>query len=297
MQKQLLLFSICLVSFFACTHKKIRQIVHAEHAAADTIKEDLDTALVSLKSFSGVPLNEALCQLWKMDDAGQKHWNELFWDSSSNKRKYPELALYKDFSVTENARCHVRFGKWKVDKKNRILLLSFTDGTHKSYYVEKIVLQKMVVLQNIGDDDVTISFSSDGLARRRFSDDPFYPSNNQWRIKPSSPETDEQIVNRMKQCVHFYSLFFLDNNQRQETDISFIGLPNCFQWYNGGIGLVDKLDLDKKWIDCFYSEKQALRGYDMLKTLIEKHSLKWPDNPTSWIRETHEILDQIYYKL
>ena len=297
MRKLPLVCSVCLISLLACRQKKIRHTAHASGIHADTVKEDLDTALVSLKSLSAVPLNEAICQLWKMEDAGQKHWNELMWDSANNKRKYPELALYKDFSVTENARCNVRFGKWKIDKKRRQLLLSFADGTHTSYFVEKILLQKMVVLQKIGDDDVTISFSSDGLAREQFSDDPFYPSNNQWRIKPKSSETDKQILERIKGCVHFYSLFFLDNNQRQETDISFIGLPNCFQWYNGGIGLIDRLDLDKKWMDCFYSEKEALRGYEMLKRLIEKHELNWPENPTSWIKQTHEILDQIHDKL
>jgi hypothetical protein len=297
MKKSLLLLVICLTALYGCNHKRTNSIRHASLISADTIKEDMDTALVSLKSFSALPLNEAICQLWKMDDAGQKHWNELLWDSLTNKRKFPELALYNDFSVTENARCTVKFGKWKIDKKHRLLLLSFTDGTNKSYFIEKILLQKMVVTQEIGDDEVTISFSSDGLARKQFSDDPFYPANNQWRIRPSAPETDEQILNRMKQCVHFYSLFFQDNHQRQETDISFIGLPNCFQWYNGGIGLIDKPDLDEKWIDCFYSEKDAFKGYEMLKQLIERHELKWPENPTSWIEETHEILDQIHDKL
>lgn len=297
MKKLLLLSFICLPALFGCNHKKIRRINHAAHIAADTVKKDLDTALISLKSLSAVPLHDALCQLWKMDDAGQKHWNDLFWDSLTDKRKYPELALYSDSSVTENARCKVKFGKWDIDKKRRQLILNFTDGTHKSYYIQKIFLQKMVVIQQIDGDDVTISFSSDGLARKRISEDPFYPANNQWRIRPPAPETNEQILNRMKQFVHFYSLFFQDNNQRQEKDISFIGLPNCFRWYNGGIGLIDKLDLDKKWVDCFYSEKEAYRGYEMLKRLIERHELKWPENPTSWIKETHEILDQIHDKL
>jgi hypothetical protein len=288
---------VCLFSLFGCKQKKISHIAPGSNIHADTIKKDLDTSLISLKSLPGVPLNDAICQLWKMDDAGQKHWNELFWDSIDNKRKFPELALYKDFSATENARCTVRFGKWKIDKNRRLLLLSFIDGTHTFYFIEKISLQKMTVVQKMGDDEVTISFSSDGLSRKQFIDDPFYPSNNQWRIKPKFPETEQKILERMKQCVHFYSLFFQDNHQRQETDISFSGLPNCFEWYNGGIGLVDKLDLDKKWLNCFYSEKEAFKGYEMLKMLIERQELNWPKNPTGWINQTHEILNQIHDKL
>jgi len=297
MYKLLLIYCVCLTALPACSHKKIKHVIHSKTVSTDTVKEELDTSLISLKSFAALPLNEAFCQLWKMDDADQKHWNKLLWDSVSDKRKYPELALFGDFSVTENARCQVRFGKWKVDKKRRELLLNFTDGTHKTYFIKKILLQKMVVSQTMGDEDADITFVSDGLAQKQLTDDPFYPFNNLWRIKPKKSETDQQILNRVKQCVHFYSLFFQDNHQRQETDISFTGLPNCFEWYNGGIGLPLELDLDKKWIDCFYSEKEALRGYHMLKVLIEAHKLKWPENPTSWIKQTHEILDQIHDKL
>ena len=140
-------------------------------------------------------------------------------------------------------------------------------------------------------------FSSDGIVHKRPEEDPFHPSNNRWRIKPSSSETDKQILDRVKQCIHFYALFFQDNHQRQETDISFIGLPNCFVWYNGGIGLPMEVELDNKWIDCFYSKKEALKGYQMLKTLIEKHVLVWPEHPTSWIKETAEMLDQMHDKM
>jgi hypothetical protein len=281
----------------ACKHRKIRRIIHSSNISADTSMQDLDSSLISLKSFTAVPINEAICQLWKMDDVDQKHWNEFLWDSLSDKRKYPELALYKDFNVTENARCDMRFGKWKIDKKRRELLLNFTDGTHKTYFVEKILLQKIIATEKTGDDEARINFLSDGITHKQLADDPFYFSNNLWRIKPKYPETDEQIIGRLKQCVHFYSLFFLDNHQRDAKEISFTGLPNCFVWYNGGIGLPLELDLDKKWIDCFYSEKQALRGYGILKTLIEKHELKWPKHPTSWIKQTHEVLDQIHDKL
>ena len=296
MNKLLLLSFICLPGFFACQYKKTKHYSYKK--IADTYNNyDLDTSLISLKSFSAKPLNEALSQLWKMDDVTQKYWNKLFWDSVANKRKYPELALYKDFSATENARCKIRMGKWEVDKKHRELLLSFDDGTHKTYFVQKILLQKMVVSQRVGEDDVVLDFSSDGIVHGQIADDPFYPANNLWRIKPKSPETHEQIVRRVKQCVHFYSLFFQDNHQRGATDISFIGLPNCFEWYNGGIGLPNKSDLDKNWIDCFYSEQDAMKGYQLLETIIENHDLKWPEHPTSWIKQTHEVLDQIDDKL
>ncbi|MBS1666585.1 MAG: hypothetical protein JST58_04335 [Bacteroidetes bacterium] len=264
----------------------------------DTATQVLDTALIDLKSASSLALENVLGQFWKMEDADQKHWNQLLWDSISDKKKFPELALYRDFSLTENARDHIRFGKWAVNKKNRKLLLKFTDGTTEIYTIQKIAYQNLVVSKKDADgNEMTLYFSSDGLVHKRPEEDPFYPSNNRWRIKPSRSETDQQILDRLKQCAHFYALFFSDNHQRQETDISFIGLPNCFVWYNGGIGLPLEGGLDNKWIDCFYSKKEALKAYQMLKTLIEKHVLVWPEHPTSWIKETADMLDQVHDKI
>ncbi|HVM89310.1 MAG TPA: hypothetical protein VMT76_14065 [Puia sp.] len=300
MKEFLLCYGIIFLALVSCKTKKATHSDKAKTSGITTVMDSIrvDTsAILSLKSLSAAPLHEALSQLWKMDDADQKYWNYLMWDSAEDKRKYPELALYKDFNVTENARCRIRMGKWKVDQKRRELLISFSDGTQEKYVIEKLSLQKMVVSKKIEGTDVEITFIADGLLQKNVENDPFYPDNNLWRIKPTHSETDEQILTRLKQCVHFYSLFFADNHQRAATEISFSGLPNCFEWYNGGIGVPQEPDLDKRWIDCFYSDKEALRGYHLLRTLIEKHVLVWPQHPASWIEETHEILDQVYDKL
>jgi hypothetical protein len=295
---KLFLILLCLVVLYACNNTKTRHRSDnkKEEPSSDSIQLDT-SAIISLKTLRAAPLHEAISQLWKMDDADQKYWNYLMWDSSIDKRKYPELALFKDFNATENARCNIKMGRWKIDKEKRILLLNFPDGTHEEYFVKKILLQKIVLTKKINNEDVDIVFISDGLAQKQLSQDPFYPSNNLWRIKPKQSENDEQILDRVKQCAHFYSLFFADNHQRAATEISFTGLPTCFKWYNGAIGVPEELDLDKKWMDCFYSEKEAIRGYHLLRRLIEKHVLVWPQNPNSWIQETHEMLDQIHDKL
>jgi hypothetical protein len=107
---------------------------------------------------------------------------------------------------------------------------------------------------------------------------------NKALIKPHSPETAEQIRERIKNYVHFFALFFLDNHLRQETDISFIGLPSCFIWYNGGIGMEKMGDIQQTWKDCFYSEAQAMEGYRSLENILQSQVLKWPEHPTSWIK-------------
>ncbi|HTQ27402.1 MAG TPA: hypothetical protein VMI35_04705, partial [Puia sp.] len=126
---------------------------------------------------------------------------------------------------------------------------------------------------------------------------PFYPANNNWRIKPSRPESGEQIRSRIKNCVHFYALFFKDNAQRQEKDISFIGLPGCFTWYNGGIALTAFIEIGHDWKDCFYSDDQAMTGYNMLNDLMQQTTFKWPPHTENWVKQTESVLEQMYAKL
>jgi hypothetical protein len=61
--------------------------------------------------------------------------------------------------------------------------------------------------------------------------------------------------------------------------------------------MLEKDDLDKKWINCFYSDTQALKGYEMVASLLGRHKLKWPEHPTSWVKEIAEVLDQLCDKL
>jgi hypothetical protein len=304
MNKLLLQALFCFWCFSACRQGGSRQSVRVQESSKEDGKgssqkegiTDLDTSMVSLKTFKAVALTDVISQVWKFEDADKSHWNELFWDSVTDKRQYPELAFFPDHFVTANARCRLQMGQWRLNKDTRELGLQFK-GSSQTYIIREIAVKQMELAWNKTDGPVSIKLSAQAIVHKRPLDDPFYPANNQWRIKPAAPETREQLRLRVKNCVHFYSLFFLDNHFRQETDISFIGLPSCFVWYNGGIGMQAKPELDKKWIDCFYSSNQAYTGYELVESILGQHVLKWPEHPTSWVKQTGEVLGQLAAKL
>ncbi|HMH21648.1 MAG TPA: hypothetical protein VK563_07725 [Puia sp.] len=312
MNRWLFLTLFCFWALAACESKRVRVRDTLRHGKSDDRSgngevhgqdviptgAELDSSLLSLKKGPWAATDDVMSQDWKLDDADQPHWNEVFWDSSSDTRQYPELALFRDYSVTENARCRMRTGKWKLYKESRALILRFGDGFSRIYFIKGIAMKQMeLIWRKTPNDSVLIKLSADAAIHKRSAEDPYHPVNNDWRIKPKASETDEQLRLRLKQCVHFYALFFHDNNQRQLTEISFSGLPTCFVWYNGGIGMEARADLDKKWIDCFYSTFQALKAYEMLSSILRKHDLKWPEHPTSWVKQTAEVLDQLCDKL
>ena len=263
----------------------------------DPVITDLDTSMVSLKAGAKVSMTDLMSQVWEFDDADPAHWNAIFWDSAENARIYPELALFKDLTVTANARCHIQMGKWELNKELRELRLRFDDGASTIYHIHQAAVEHMEMIRIQGDDNALIQLSAQAIAHRRPEEDPFYPLNNWWRKRPTVPETAEQIRGRVQNYLHFFALFFLDNHLRQQTEISFIGLPCCFIWYNGGIGIQGESDLDERWARCFYSKAQALKGHALLVSLLKSHTLNWPEHPTSWISQTGDVLQQMADKL
>jgi hypothetical protein len=313
MNRAKLLFLFCLPVLGGCHGKLAKQNaedipaapvkgIHADttagHVGGSVARDVPDTSILWLKTSNKISVEDLLSQVWQLDDADPAHWNEIFWDSSSNKRQFPELALFRDFTVTENARCRVQMGKWHLNKNNRELVLRFANGVSKTYIVEKIAMKQMELSwKRRGDDVAGLTLSAKAMAHKRPGEDPFYPANNQWRVRPLASESNQQIRQRVRQFVHFYALFYWDCYRKSETELSFGGLPCCFEWYNGGIGMQTQGELDKRWIRCFYSDDQAYKGYEMLASILERHELKWPENPTSWVQQTAQVLDQMEGKL
>ena len=306
MNKPLLFYLSCLILLCSCRNKAAHaHSAKNRDAVADTVVAmqedtavhgavtDLDSSLVSLKLFQRLSLEDAISQVWEFDDADKTHWNKIFWDSITDTRQFPELALFPDHSAVLNPRCGIKMGKWDLDKENGEMSLQWKDGSADLFIVRQRALKQMEVVWHRGGDLALVRLKSDAIVHRRPVEDPYYPSNNQWRTRPAARETKDQLRQRLKDCIHFYSLFFLDNNKRHSTEISFSGLPSCFEWYNGAIGMQSKSGLDKSWIACFYSEDQAYTAYDIIADELGRHTLKWPEHPTSWVKQTGEVLQQL----
>src|SRR5882762_266170 len=76
---------------------------------------ELDSSMVSLKIFGTLSLEDAMSQTWIFEDADKAHWDKIFWDSVTNTRQYPELALFPDHSALLNPRCGMKSGTWTLD--------------------------------------------------------------------------------------------------------------------------------------------------------------------------------------
>jgi len=148
MNKPFLYYLFWLAVLFAChgtgshhTTKTDTLSLTEVTTKADRPVEDLDSSMVSLKTFGSLSLEDAISQRWDFDDADKAHWDKVFWDSVTNTRQYPELALFPDHSALMDPRCRVKTGTWNLDKENGEMSLLWKDGSADLFIVRQRVLR------------------------------------------------------------------------------------------------------------------------------------------------------------
>ncbi len=250
-------------------------------------KDAVSASLVVLTAASSMP--QLLCQNWedKEDiDDGVLNGNSSGGDLDIPFRSYH---FFEDGQVVQSPRDNMKTGKWVLDEKTKHISIVFTDGSKKDLQLKAIGV-KNLLLQN--GKEPAIKFVADGRKQKDVADEPFYPANNKWRIKPLHSETDDAIKERVIGCVNFYSKFFKDNADRKAATISFYGLPSCFKWYSGGISIINKEKVGTKWINCFYNKDQAVQGQQLLENIISK-KYNWNRQEPQWVRQSADVLRQM----
>jgi hypothetical protein len=254
-----------------------------------------DTAMMHLRA----SVDAVLAQHWYLDDLTAVSDDKLVWEDGVGARLFPSLNLFADGSVMENPRGNVMIGKWRreLNEKVNSIIVDYSNKHTKSYRIRELSLRNLTISWKDGPDSLWIRYRSDGLAHENMLNDPYHPMNNTWRIAPTRVEDDEEIQVRVKACVRFYALFYRDNIKRHKKVIEFLGLPEIFRWYDGGIGLPMKGGISDSWIACFYNRQQAEKGYEVLNKLLVTNDFDWPLGTPGWHYRTLSVLEQMYAKL
>ncbi len=231
-----------------------------------------------------------LSQNWENKDDAQEA--ELSGGSAAFEMPYRGFSFFSDGTVVQNPRDAIKFGKWVVDDAGKLVTITYDNGGKAQYSIDKIE-GKDLLMTTIADKK-KIAYRGDGKVEKVLADDPFYGTNNQWRIKPSKPETDEAIKKRLLGCVNFYNKLLKDKVARQTTSPAvFTGLPPVFNWYNGVITVTGKDKLMDKWVNCFYNREQAYKAQAMLENIIGK-KYKWEKTESNWLKKDGDVVQQIY---
>lgn len=233
-------------------------------------------------------IKKLLCQNWEHKEDAEDA--AASGGGGSMEVPYRGMSFFADGSITENPRDNIRFGKWEYNDEKKLIDIVYDKGAKAHYKIGAIGPRQMILL-NLADKSKT-EYKSDAQAQMIPAEDPFYYTNNQWRIKPAHSETDSSIKLRVKQAVDFYAKFLNDNAGRGGNIISFVGLPTCFKWYSGGISITGQSKLEAKWINCFYNKDEAIKAQQMLEKIISK-KYKWNKAETNWVKQSADVLWQM----
>jgi hypothetical protein len=258
-------------------------------SGSSNVKET-DSTATSLNNLAAVTdIKKLLCQNWEHKEDAEDAAISGFY--AGLEIPYRGFSFFEDATLVENPRDKIRFGKWSMNDADKMIDMVFDNGGKSQYKIVAIGAKQMI-LMNTSDKKKT-EYRADANAQKNYSNDPFYKSNNQWRIKPAHAESDSAIKLRTEQCVFFYAKFLSDNADRGGNIISFVGLPTCFKWYKGGISIKAKDKLENKWLNCYYNKEQALKGYALLDRIISK-KYKWDREEANWVKQSAAVVKQMY---
>ena len=231
-----------------------------------------------------------LCQYWDVTDAENPDYTDLYDNQTEGIVNQPGIVFMTDSTFLENPRAKMRYGKFEL--KGKTITAQFDDGKKAIYTIDDLHNPDLVLFRvEKGHRTKLILKGSDAY----WPDAKLNPYNkiiSEWRVKPSKEESADALRERLKGCLMFYAFFFQGHAESGSTEINFIGLPCCFNWYHGGITVQNETRLDKKWINCFYSQEQALQARQMLEDVITK-KYDWDTTQKNWMKQIVPVLKQI----
>ena len=248
-----------------------------------------DKTMIDLSASKLIP--ELVCQRWD----NKEDYEDVKNVSDKLEIPFRGFYLFNDGSMVKDPRDNMVPGSWAYDDKAKLLQFNLQNGTTEKYIIRAVGYDELV-LSKPGKDAPLIKYMADGFLHKDLHNDPFYAPNMLWRAKPKAAEGDAAIHKRVKDCLHFYYLYYTDNDKRNAPVISFYGLPGCFIWYAGGIHLKKEEKLDKAWTNIFYNAADASKAYVILDKMITK-KYKWDKDVSNWVKQNAGVLKQMEQKI
>lgn len=122
--------------------------------------------------------------------------------------------------------------------------------------------------------------------------DPYDILTNRWRTKPTRPESDKEIKQRVKEHLIFYKLLFDDAYYNDKTYVTYNWFVSPVLPATNGIALKNYSKIKQGWESCFYDSVQAFKGFQLLSTAFSKH-LEYPEKIDNKFKRESNMIGQL----
>lgn len=206
------------------------------------------------------------------------------------------IALFEDGTYSElRGTDPLKTGKWKYKSEDEALY--FMDPEKKTeplpVRIEKNRYGKEMMTLQLKARRLELRLAKEAATLKDFTDDPFYATNNQWRIRPSKPESPEELTKRFANYLKHIALILKAAKERKQDIVSFEFSKGPIQIYNGGIGAYPYESIPQNWKACFYNEDDALKAYRLYEHYLRTTSYRG-GGTGDWVEDDYNILLSIY---
>ncbi|MDQ2720503.1 MAG: hypothetical protein M3Z26_12205 [Bacteroidota bacterium] len=231
-----------------------------------------------------------LCQYWQLTDADHPTSKDISFKDENGIQLQSGITFMTDSAMLENPKGGMTYGKFEL--KGNTINVDFDNGRKAIYKIGRLDNSGLWLKRTENKLTSQLTFKGSATYWPDATKDPFSKQNYQWTKKPKNIETDEALRKRLKDNVQFYAYYFTGFINGGAKEIDFTDLPNCLNWYAGGITIQNENKLNKKWINCFYSQDQAFKARQILENTLSK-KYNWDSTQTNWLKQMVPVLHQI----
>lgn len=169
------------------------------------------------------------------------------------------------------------YGRWESEGKSILL----SNQQSKKIVLPIMLLKTKDMQLQIGKGAIANFESRPGTFTSN-SLNPFSIENNQWRIRATKKESEEQIKKRLKNHCKFYEVYFrwaLDN-ELKSLDVR--STASAIKIYGNGFSLKAPEELPDNWRFYFYDEEDCIKANNILKNIFEQNDIAWSNTDNKY---------------
>jgi hypothetical protein len=163
-------------------------------------------------------------------------------------------------------------GKWYFKENNVILVNSKKQVSE--FAVNKVDGKEMICTGRA--DHITLRLNGYKNKFEGAVDNPFSVENNRWRLKPSHPESDKEISERLKDHFRFWEKYFQWGIDSKVSYLDVRSTPSVLKMYGNGFELEYFDNQFPEWKNNFYDSADCWKAYEKIYYLMYQKNVKWP---------------------
>ncbi len=186
-------------------------------------------------------------------------------------------------------------GKWKyLNKKNKMEINFDGEKDTLNIYFSTINNNEFLQLTKASTGQKMLFSTLSTINKDEFLEDPFYQTNNQWRMVPPKKQTNAELKSKLTNYIQHLAYLLKSANDKKLQAVTFKFSQGIIKIYDGGIGIVPKDEVPKSWIYTFYNADQAFTTYTMFENYLKNSSNYKGASTGNWLLDDYNILISIY---